>query len=122
MRSRFVAIMTGPYPLSWKLNPVFKTRHSGELPRHLPLQAEATEPGHTHVLPVALSHSPSPSRSPVCLQLYSWQLSDEQVIGIQLVYEADAVPIGIQQLIDVTVVIGNCSPGLDRASQASTAG
>ncbi len=84
MRSRFVAIMTGPYPLSWKVNPACKTRHSGELSRHVPLQAKATEPGHLHVLPVALSHGPSPSRAPVCLQLIHWQLIEQQVVEIQL--------------------------------------
>ena len=72
-----------------------------------------------HVMPIALNHSQSPSRPPVCRQLITWPLSDEQDIGIHLVHEADALAIGIQQLIDVAVVIGNRSPGLYRTAQAA---
>lgn len=30
-----------------------------------------------HVLPIALSHDPSPSRAPVCRQLIAWQLRQQ---------------------------------------------
>ena len=91
------------------------------LPRHLPLQTEAAEPGPLHVLPVALNHSPSPSRPPVCLQLIPWRLSLEHGVGIQLFHEADAVAIGTKQLIDLDVVIENRAPSLNRTAQTAAA-
>jgi hypothetical protein len=74
-----------------------------------------------HVLPVALNHNPTPSRPPVCLQLISWRLSHEQGIAIQLFHEANALGIGIQQLIDVAVGFGNRTPVLNRTAQTAAA-
>ncbi len=74
-----------------------------------------------HALPVALYHSPSPSLPPVCPQLNPWRLKKQKGIAIQLFYEADAVTIGIQQLTDIAVVIGNRSPDPDRTAQEAAA-
>ena len=38
-----------------------------------------------------------------------------------LFHEADAVAIGTEQLIDVAVVFGNRTPGLNRTAQAAAA-
>ena len=72
-----------------------------------------------HVLPVALNHTPSPSGPPVCLQLIPWRLGHEKGIAIQLFHDAAEVTVGLQQLTDIVVVIGNRAPDLNRTAQAA---
>ena len=70
-------------------------------------------------MPIALNHSQSPSRPPVCLQLIPWRLSHEKGIAIQLFHDAADVTLGLQQLTDIVVVIGNRAPDLNRTAQAA---